>query len=312
MGHPFRIIIFLCVLTLPIRATGFSPINVQEAVEIGGMKQWISLKGDNDRLPVLLFLHGGPGNSAMGYADKFTLELQKYFVVVQWDQRGSGKTARINSTDTALTVSLMMKDALEIIRYLCSRFARTKIYLMGHSWGGFLGLQVAATHPELLEAYFAISPMVNQLESDRLSLLLMNDSDHGPSDSNALEELSLVRIPFQNGDQLYYHRKWIAKKMLTAGPEKTYVRKWATRWLGLYNEASAFNFLVLAPEIKCPIFFFIGVRDYLTYFKITEEYYNKLKAEKKDLFWFTNSAHNLNLTEPKKLQEIIISLRSSN
>jgi esterase/lipase len=66
------------------------------------------------------------------------------------------------------------------------------------------------------------------------------------------------------------------------------------------------NFFIVAPEIKCPIYFFIGSKDYQTYFKLAEDYYNRLKADKKALFWFMNSAHLVNLTEPRKLQEIII------
>ena len=184
---------------------------------------------------------------------------------------------------------------------------------MGHSWGGFLGLNVAAGHPELLEAYFAISPMVHLVESERLSLEVMKSKATATNNQEELRELARISIPFQNGEQLYYHRKWLAKEMLTSAPLKPFVAAWARKWLGLFNEASQMNFFVNVPEIKCPVYFLVGIRDYQTNFKLTEEYYKMLKAEKKDLFWFSNSAHNLNLTEPTKLQEIIISvLRSKN
>ena len=160
----------LLLIAFRLPGFGLSGIHSSEAVEIGGIKQWVSIKGDNPADPVLLFLHGGPGNSAMGYADRFTGELQKHFVVVQWDQRESGKTAQLNGTNQPLSVELMERDAVEMINYLRSRFSQSKIYLMGHSWGGFLGLTVAAHHPELLEAYLAVSPMVYQLESERISL----------------------------------------------------------------------------------------------------------------------------------------------
>ena len=142
---------------------------MSQAVEIGGIKQWINIKGTNGSNPVLLFLHGGPGNSAMSYAERFTNELQKHFVVVQWDQRESGRTAKLNTSDKPLTVAVMEEDAVDMINYLRTRFSQDKIYLMGHSWGGFLGLTVAANHPELLKAFMAISPMVYQVESERLS-----------------------------------------------------------------------------------------------------------------------------------------------
>ncbi len=115
-----------------------SPIDTAAAVDIGGIKQWISIKGTNNGNPVLLFLHGGPGNSAMGYAAKFSGELQKYFVVVHWDQRESGKTAELNASDKPLSVALVENDAIEVINYLRRRFSQDKIYVMGNSWGGFL------------------------------------------------------------------------------------------------------------------------------------------------------------------------------
>ena len=309
-NNSISISLILAMMTVQGSLFGISSI---DTVEIGGIKQWISIKGTNIHDPILLFLHGGPGNSAAGYADRFTGDLQKHFVVVQWDQRESGKTAKLNPSKAPLTVELMLNDAVEVINYLRTRFSCKKIYLMGHSWGGFLGLKVATTHPELLEGYFAVSPMVNQLESERLSLEWMREKAKEKNNPEELAELAGVSVPFKNGEQLYYHRKWLAKRMETSIPSKAFVETWALKGLPLFNEASAFNFSEKATEIRCPVYFFVGRKDYQTHFRLTEGYYKEVKAEKKDLFWFTNSAHNLNLTEPKKFQEIVISLlRSKN
>jgi pimeloyl-ACP methyl ester carboxylesterase len=78
--------------------------------------------------------------------------------------------------------------------------------------------------------------------------------------------------------------------------------------LSAFNEASAINFRTNTPSVGCPVYLFIGEKDYQTHFSIAQDYITSLKAEKKELFWFKNSGHNLNLTEPKKLQAIIISL----
>jgi pimeloyl-ACP methyl ester carboxylesterase len=303
-----RLIIFFFSVVVTSAAHSKGPINSSEAVQIGGIQQWISVKGTNISHPVLLFLHGGPGNSAMSYADKFTSELQKSFVVVQWDQRESGKTAELNSSSMNMSVGLMEKDAIEMISYLKARFSQEKIYLMGHSWGGFLGLSIAANQPELLKGYFAISPMIHQTESERLSLQWMKNMALAKNNEQALKELALVNIPFQNSDQLYYHRSWLAKFMGTKPPLKRFVESWSTKWLALFNEASRVNFFTLAPEISCPIYFFIGKKDYQTHFKVAEDYYKMVKADKKQLFWFEDSGHNLHVTEPKKLQDLIIEI----
>ncbi len=284
-----------------------SAINIAEAVSIGSIQQWIQIKGTKSDAPILLFLHGGPGNSAMSYADKFTGELQKYFLVVQWDQRESGRTLKLNPSNKPLSLALMEADVVEMINYLRTRFSKDKIYLIGHSWGGFLTLRMASQHPELLKACFAISPMVNQLESERLSLAWMKEKAMEAKNQTALAELGQVKIPFENGEQIYFHRNWLAHYSGNKALSKPYIQSWAIKWLGLFNEASGINFTLETTEIKCPIYFFVGGKDYQTHFKLTEDYFKNVKAGKKDLFWFANSGHNLTLTEPKKLQGIVIS-----
>ena len=226
--------------------------------------------------------------------------------MVQWDQRESGATKKLNTSKEALTVALFEHDAVELINYLRNRFTRDKIFLMGHSWGGFLGMTVASRHPELLSCFIAISPMIYQRESERLSLEMMMEKAKKEKNNAAAMELSRIHIPFENGEQLYYHRKWLAITMSEKPPPRNYVISWSATWLALFNEASRVNFFVEAPEIGCPIYFFEGSKDYQTHFKLLERYYETVKANKKQLFWFTNSAHLLNLTEPAKMQEIII------
>ncbi|HRI78694.1 MAG TPA: alpha/beta hydrolase [Cyclobacteriaceae bacterium] len=285
-----------------------SGIREEIAIPIGGIQQWITLDGANDQNPVLLFLHGGPGNSVMGYADKFTSELQKHFVVVQWDQRASGKTEKLNSKETNLTVALMMSDAVEVVNYLRKRFSKEKIYLAGHSWGGFLALEVAVAHPELLAACIPSAPMINQLESERGTLEWLLTNAKAKSNKEAIGELEQVRIPFENGDQLYFDRRWLQLSNKKNPISRSFINKWAMTWLALFNEACAINLFAQAPELRCPVYFLVGSTDRQADSKITERYFLTLKAEKKDLIWFTNSGHNLNVTEPEKYQQTIISL----
>lgn len=294
-------------------ASGFAAVDISEAIEIGGIKQWIQIKGWNDRAPVLLFLHGGPGNSSMAYGGKFTEDLQKYFLVAQWDQRESGKTALLNPSDRPLTVDLFVDDAVEVIRYLANRYSLKKIYLVGHSWGSFLGLNVAARHPELLEAYFAMGAMINQEESERRSLQIMKAKAKEENNTEELSELAQVQIPFGDGRQLYYHRKWLNVLMGSKPPQKEYVEQWATKWLALFREASAMNMEEIAPMLNCPVYFLMGRRDYQTSFALAEAYFQHVKAPQKELIWFEHSAHSPNMTESEKFQETIIKvLRNPN
>lgn len=302
--------LLIVLIVQPLVVAG-GKIQGSEAVTIGGIQQWITFQGDDDRSPVLLFLHGGPGNSAMGYADRFTSELKKHFIVVQWDQRESGKTRTLNKSPRPLTTALFVSDAIELIKLLSGRFSNEKIYLIGHSWGGYLGLRVAAEIPEMLSAYFALSPMIFQLESERLSLQVMKDKATAENNRVAIKELGAVEIPFKNGEQLYYHRKWLSQLMRSTTPVKTKVDQWAATWLSLFNEASQTDFNVVAPELKCPVYFLIGSNDYQTHFSLVESYYQRVVCKEKKLYWFSESAHNPHLTESVKFQKIVIDIRTN-
>jgi pimeloyl-ACP methyl ester carboxylesterase len=285
-------------------------IDTSRQLLVGGIKQYITLKGKDRSKPLLLYLHGGPGGSVMSYANKFTSKLQEHFVVVQWDQRETGKTKQLNASPEPLTLPLMVQDTHDLIENLLTQFHQPSIYLAGHSWGAVLGFQIAGNYPELIKGYVAISPVVNQLESERISLERMKLKASQTKNTIALEELSRVKIPFETGEMLYYHRKWLfhfngqSVKSFT----KEYALSWTSTWLKVWNEASALNLEESLPEIKCPVYFFTGRKDYQTNSGIIENYYNKLIAPKKEFFWFERSGHALPTTEPKKMQEIIIEI----
>lgn len=284
------------------------PIQAAEAVVIGGIKQWIDVSGVNDTLPVLLFLHGGPGNSVMKYADKFTAFLQQHFVVVQWDQRESGKTASLNASPVKVSVAVMESDASAMVDYLRKRFSRRKIYLVGHSWGGFLALRVASQHPDWLEACVAVAPMINQWESERQSLDWLRQKAQEEGNEKARVQLESVRIPFRSIEELYFHRYWLSVANGSSPVSKSFVKQWGAKWFDLYSEACGINLFERSPELRCPVYFFVGQKDRQASSTISEAYFRLVRAEKKELIWFTNSGHSLNLTEPIKFQESIVGL----
>lgn len=274
---------------------------------IGGINQYIQVKTKDNSKPLLLFLHGGPGNSVISYAEKFTSELQKHFIVIQWDQRESGQTLGLNKSNLPLSVSVFENDTHALIDSLLKRFKQLKLYLAGHSWGTVPGFYIAKNYPELLYAYIPICPMINQFESEKIILDLMRQKAIDEKNQKAIDELSNVNIPFETGEQLYFHRKWLMKyngsKTLLS---KNHVVTWSNTWLALFNEASKDNLLENTPTMRCPVYFCVGRKDYQTNSVITEKYYQQLNAPKKNLFWFEKSAHSVPTNEPLLLQEIII------
>ena len=120
---------------------------------IGGMEQGMIIRGESDQNPVLLFLHGGPGTTEYIPSKNSTLNLEKNFTVCYWEQRGAGKSyAKANPEE--ITVDQLIADTIEVTNYLRERFGQEKIYLMGHSWGTFLGMQAAAQQPDLYQVYY--------------------------------------------------------------------------------------------------------------------------------------------------------------
>lgn len=287
-----------------VRATA---IDTVETPMIGGIKQYIKISGSNRENPILLFLHGGPGGSVLSYSDKFTSQLKDHFIVVQWDQRQTGKTFELNSSPTPLSFALFQQDTYELMHFLIEQFHQQKLYLVGHSWGTALGFQMAKQYPELIHAFVAIGAMTNQFESERIALDMLKQKAEAKKNTMALDELSAIHIPFENGEQLFYHRSYLLEMMGSKrGLTKEYVERWAETWLTVFNEASSVNMEEFAPNINCPVYFFAGRKDFQTNSWLTEKYYKKLIAPKKEFFWFERSAHGIPTSEPGLLQKILI------
>ena len=306
-GTKMKLVFFLLAFLSSGLLLAQTSIDSEESVTIGGIKQFITLKGKDRSLPLLLFLHGGPGGSVMSYADKFTDQLQQHFVVIQWDQRETGKTRELNPSPVPLSLSLFQDDTKELIDTLLKRFQRKRLYVAGHSWGTVLGFHIARRYPDLLFALLAIGPMINQLESERIALQTLKNAALQTGNKKEAEELAKVNIPFETGEQLFYHRKWLLQfSGSRRNLAKSFVETWASTWLHVYNEASTDNLTESLPSIDCPVYLFAGRKDYQTNSVITESYYNLLRAPKKGLFWFERSAHSVPSSEPERLQELII------
>ena len=290
-------------------------VNTHEGVKIGGIKQWIGAVSDDDSNPVLLFLHGGPGFSSRAYSKKFIRRLRKNFIVVQWDQRGSGITAAWNTSDDTLSLSLMHSDTEEVVNYLLKKFKKDKLYLVGFSWGGFLGHHYANQHPEKLHAYIAVSSLINGDESERLTLESIHQQASEENNMEAISELSKVKIPFNSWEELYYQRKWTA--YFSGGPtsKRTYPKKlfeeWASKWMPLFLEASSTDYTESIKTLRCPVYFFISKKDLVANHNISSQYFENLSAEHKTIVWFTESTHEIPSQEPKKFSEEVIKVASS-
>lgn len=140
-------------------------------ISIGGIQQWITIRGVSCDNPVILFLHGGPGNSLSPYAETIYGAWENEFTLVQWDQRGAGKTFAANpaTTESALTVERMTQDGVELTEYLTRQLGKRKVILMGGSWGSILGVHMVKSRPDLFYAYVGTGQIVSYRENQNAS-----------------------------------------------------------------------------------------------------------------------------------------------
>jgi pimeloyl-ACP methyl ester carboxylesterase len=126
------------------------------------------IRGESTEDPVLLFLAGGPGGSELGAMRRHLEALEQDFVVVTWDQRGTGKSYGELDPTSTLTPDRAVSDTVAVTNYLRGRFGQDRIYLVGQSWGSILGVLAVQQHPELYRAFVGAGQMVSPLETDRI------------------------------------------------------------------------------------------------------------------------------------------------
>jgi len=285
-------------------------IDTTEQLLIGGIKQVVRIEGRDRAKPLFLFITGGPGSEGIYPENKTYLdELKKHLTVVTWDQRNCGQTLKLNASPVKLTVKLYEHDTHQLVTALLRQFHRPKMFVMGWSWGTVLGFYMADKHPDQLYAYMAVSPAVNQWQSERISLKELKQKAAEQKNARAVSELAKVRIPFENGLQNYYDRKWLALLNGEDIGDTTEFKNYFTQnsqMTALFREANFINLSASLPSVKCPVYFFVGRNDHQTNYAISQQYYRQLKAPKKALFWFEKSGHLIPVTEPALMQQVVI------
>lgn len=304
-----------------------SPNGIQDLVElhIDGINQWLSIRGRDLRNPILLVLHGGPGSPDMPLAWTFESPWEDYFTVVEWDQRGTGKTYASN-TETAMapgmTIAGMTKDAAQVVEYLRKRFHKRKIFLMGHSWGSVLGVELAQRHPDWFYAYIGVGQVVNTRESEKEGYAFALREARAHHNAEAIRELKSIapypgtapltigRITVRDKWEMYYGGlAWGRKDYQFAADAWKLSPEYSQRDHDLIDKGSLFSlkhllrpFLAVnfdhVTRFGCPIILFVGAHDYTVSHKLTEQWFDKIRAPSKRLVIFADSAHMIFLEQP--------------
>ncbi len=303
----------------------------EKFIQINGIEQWVTIKGESSK-PVILFLHGGPGSVMSPYADNLYIELEKDFIIVQWDQRGAGKTYGKNAPPEELTpeylqshplsIEQISADGIALSEYLRQYLKKQKLILFGTSWGSALGVTIATKRPDLFYAYVGHSQIVNP--DDDMSLFnKVYQLAEKNNDKQSLEMLNTIGKPPYNRaktvGQLWRIVKKYERENSLPAPESWFVESpgynnakddWARRdgddysfvnfvgdkKLGVNSMRSSINFLKNNLDFKIPVYFIQGEEDILTPMESTKEYFNKIIAPKKEYILLPKAGHGFNLS----------------
>ncbi len=165
----FIVLILLVLLILLVRFIGMQinkitpsgGINEEMYIDVNGTKQWISIYGKDKSNPVMLYVHGGPGIATSGFDYPVLRKLADDYTVVNWDQRGSGKSQMKYPFDGYVTPELLREDIYEVAKYVLDKTGKEKLTILGSSWGTLYGGDFALSHPELVECYIGTSQVVD-------------------------------------------------------------------------------------------------------------------------------------------------------
>lgn len=299
-----------------------------ETVRIGGIDQWVSIRGRDKRNPVLLFIHGGPGYVSMPMSWWFSRDWEEYFTVVQWDQRGAGKTYLLNDPAMiapTLTLERMVDDTEEMADWIRKELGKKKIFIIGHSWGSYPGLELARRHPEWLYAYIGVGQLTDGPESERRGWAFALDAARHAGNSDALHQLEAIAPYFSPGHpsslkDIYTQRKWLdlyggvmahrdgnsaEGDLARLSPDYT-ADEISQIWEGnefsekyLLAQILSLN-LTDTRKLDCPLIIFGGRYDVNVNSDVAAEWFAKVDAPSKQFVWFENSAHLPMTEEPGK------------
>lgn len=294
-----------------------TPKGVDESgyVRIGGIDQWIQVRGQNRENPILLCVHGGPGGTWLPVTRLF-LPWEKEFTVVFWDQRGAGKSLKATGPEIASTMSVerMTQDGIEVADYLRTRFKKEKVILLGHSFGSVLGAKMAKRRPDLFYAFVGtgqVSDLPKSVAGEYNRVLLRARFNH---DMDTVRSLSVIGPPpFKNLKQVATYFEQTGKyqaagdnaalgamqQSLLSPPPNYSLRDELSRLRGfmavppwtLYKELLNTRLTELGSDFALPVIIIQGEDDFVTPAKDAREYLEVISAPRKDFVVIPGGGH---------------------
>jgi len=306
-----------------------APSGIQESYKtsIGGIDQWLNVRGQDRSNPIILFVHGGPAAPITPTMWEFQRPIEEYFTVVHWDQRGAGKTLLESAPEKVaptIRIERYVDDAIEVAEYVRKRYGKRKLVLMGHSWGTVVGMGAALKRPDLFHAYVGISQVISTRENERISYEYAVEQAKLHKNDEALKELASI-APYPGTEPITRERIIVARKWPQHYGGLSAFRSNSTYYFNgpllspdydaaqvkAIDQGSLFTLGRLLPEFvkvdfsqvktfPIPVVMFLGRHDYTTPTAPTVAWLSQVKAPSKRAIWFERSAHMVPWEEPGK------------
>jgi pimeloyl-ACP methyl ester carboxylesterase len=281
-------------------------------VSIGGIEQWVTLHGDDRTNPVLLFLHGGPGDTTNPWTFILFKSWQHDFTIVQWDQRGAGKTLQRNGDGIASTITIdrMVQDGVELTDYLCSHLNKKRIIVVAHSFGTILGLTMMRRSPQRYLAYVGTGEVADSTKNYFVAYNALLAYARATNNAQATSELLAVGAPpYASGAGFQVQRKWsnhfegadeflpgtIGLRLTAPGGGVQSVVDDAAGELFSANllvpQISKLTAADLGFSFEVPIFFIQGEIDFTTPTVAAQQYFDAIRAPQKDFATIEGGGH---------------------
>jgi pimeloyl-ACP methyl ester carboxylesterase len=301
-------------------------------IEVGGIRQGMIIQSVDPSNPVLLFLHGGPGMVEFFMEEGYPTGLARHFTVVWWEQRGAGMSYAPDIPPESMTLSQMIADTLEVTDWLRDRFGQERILLLGHSWGAYLGIQVAAAAPDRYLAYVGMGQIAHQLRSEVMARDHLLQVYRAQGDTAMVRRIEAAPVSIEDGTSPAWmrlrdeamHRAGVGHMhRMRSVVSGIFLPMWRVRaytlmekiniWRGKIWSRPFFWDHLLRDDLTgrlttldVPVYFLMGRHDYTTNADLARAYFDRIEAPIKGFYLFDGSAHSPLFEEPERGRQILL------
>jgi pimeloyl-ACP methyl ester carboxylesterase len=305
----------------------------ERSVRIGGIDQWVGIRGEDQENPVMLVLHGGPGCSYTIFTPHMR-GWEKHFTIVQWDQRGSGRSFGRNGKRESgdLSFEQLSRDAEEVAEYARKRMGKERVFLLASSLGSTFGMRLARRRPDLLYAYIGTDQNVGMQRRreeshrevvERLCALglvkgvqAMERIGADPASWTVADYEAVARWTMRSDRAGYERTMELLKNAVWHAPD------WSLRDVRMFVKGMRYSLERLLPDIvtfdawdegvrfEIPFCLFQGANDVLTTPVLARAFFEDVIAPEKQFGLIADAGHFAAFQQPEEfLRQLLIGVR---